>query len=123
MQNRKLDIVQRLLADIPDALRESIDHAMITWWTNIRSDGGLRLTTHGYKIMHDILKIESWYLDIPNGQPITKRTLLDMDRKLSWPYYVDSNVRKKRRRVIFFSSQEAMMATIYGDLDSWLRSL
>jgi hypothetical protein len=130
MQNRKLEIVTRLRDLIPDENRESIDQAMITWWANIRRDGGMRLTNHGYKIMHDLLKLESWQLELsdPNDvgaaqARIDKKTILALDRKLEWPYYLDFDARKKRRRIIFFGSREAMMATLYGDIKSWLSSL
>jgi hypothetical protein len=130
MPNRKLEIVQRLLPDISEALREPEDRAMITWWANIRRDGGLRLTQHGYNIMNDILKLESWILDLSDGDDalssrsrVTKKIILDLDRKLEWPYYLDFNARKKRRRIVFFGSREAMMATMYGDLERWLASL
>jgi hypothetical protein len=129
MRNRKLEIVTRLRDDIPEDFQESIDQAMITWWTNIRPEGGLRLTKHGYEIMHDILKLESWEWMLPddsNGawrSRINKRAVLDLDRKLQWPYFIDINPRKKRRRIVFFSSREAMMATMYGDLQKWLASL
>ena len=130
MPNRKLDIVQRLLSDIPEALRETQHRAMITWWANIRLNGGLRLTHHGYEIMHDVLKLESWVLDLSNDNDtqsfrsrMTKKIILDLDRKLEWPYYLDFNARKKRRRIVFFGSREAMMAAMYGDLERWLASL
>lgn len=129
MPNRKLEIVQRLLADIPDPFRETAEQAMITWWANIRSEGGLRLTHHGYCIMHEILKLESWELDLTDGPPgghrarVDKKTILALDRKLKWPYYLEFDARKKRRRIIFFGSREAMMATMYGDLEKWLASL
>ena len=130
MPNRKLEIVQRLLPDISEALREPEDRAMITWWANIRRDGGLRLTSPGYQIMHDVLKLESWVLDLSDGNDtrssrssMTKKIILDLDRKLEWPYYLDFNARKKRRRIVFFGSREAMMAAMYGDLERWLASL
>ena len=118
------------MGDIPDALREPEDRAMITWWANIRRDGGLRLTSHGYQIMHDVLKLESWVLDLSDGNDtrssrssMTKKIILDLDRKLEWPYYLDFNARKKRRRIVFFGSREAMMAAMYGDIERWLASL
>jgi hypothetical protein len=129
MQNRKLDIVQRLLADIPDALREPEDRAMKTWWANIRPQGGLRLTQHGYHIMHEVLQLESWQMDLSDDAAralpgrMTKKIILDLDRKLQWPYYLDFNVRKKKKRIVFFGSREAMMAAMYGDLERWLASL
>jgi hypothetical protein len=130
MPNRKFDIVQRLLADIPDSLREPEDRAMKTWWANIRPQGGLRLTQHGYHIMHEILQLESWQMDLsgtdpshPSRNQMTKKIILDLDRKMTWPYYLDFNARKKRRRIVFFGSREAMMAAMYGDLERWLASL
>jgi hypothetical protein len=129
MANRKLEIVQRLLVDIPDALRESEDRAMKTWWTNIRPEGGLRLTQHGYHIMHDLLELESWMLDLSDDAAralpgrMTKKIILDLDRKLQWPYYLDFNVRKKKKRIVFFGSREAMMAAMYGDLEKWLQNI
>ena len=94
---------------------------MITWWANIRRDGGLRLTHHGYEIMHDVLKLESWELVLSDG--IKKKIVLDLDRKLQWPYYLDFNSRKKTKRIVFFGSREAMMATMYGNLEPWLASI
>jgi hypothetical protein len=130
MQNRKLEIVTRLMPQVPEKSQQSIEQAMITWWANIRRDGGMRLTHHGYEIMHDILKIESWALDLSATDDsnlfqarVTKKTILDLDRKLEWPYYLDFNARKKSRRIVFFGSREAMMATMYGDLERWLDSL
>ena len=129
MPNRKLDIVQRLLADIPDALREPEDRAMKTWWANIRPQGGLRLTQHGYHIMHEVLHLESWQMDLSDDAAralpgrMTKKIILDLDRKLQWPYYLDFNVRKKKKRIIFFGSREAMVAAMYGDLEKWLQNI
>jgi len=129
MHNRKLEIVQRLMPQVPMEYQQSIDSAMITWWANIRRDGGLRLTNHGYEIMHDVLKLESWVLDLSDGNEprssrsrMTKKIILDLDRKLEWPYYLDFNARKKSRRIVFFGSKEAMMAAMYGDLERWLDS-
>ncbi len=48
---------------------------------------------------------------------INKKTILELDRKLQWPYYIDT----KKRQIIFFSSREAMLATLYGDLGSFLK--
>ena len=103
---------------------------MMTWWANIRPEGGLRLTRQGYDVMHGILKLESWQLDLSDlddakmfRSRVTKRTILALDRKLEWPYYLDFNPRKKTRRIVFFGSREAMMATMYGDLQKWLDSL
>jgi hypothetical protein len=54
---------------------------------------------------------------------LTKRVILDLDRKLEWPYYLDFDARKKRARIVFFGSREAMMASIYGDIEKWLATI
>jgi hypothetical protein len=128
MPNRKLSITQGLLEQVPEALREPWDRAMATWWVNLRSEGGMRLTRHGYEILREVLDLESWSFDLaePNQSTgawrarLTKRMILDLDRKLEWPYYLDFDPRKKRARIVFFGSQEAMMASLYGDLEQWL---
>ena len=98
---------------------------MRTWWANIRRDGGMRLTDLGYQILHDVLKLESWELDLRDHERevFTKRLILDLDHNLEWPYFIEINMKKKRRRIVFFGSREAMMATMYGDIERWLASL
>ena len=125
MSNRKLSITLGLLEQVPEDRREPWDQALVTWWANVRPEGGLRLTKHGYEILHDVLQYESWSLDLntPINITISKRIVLDLDRKLEWPYYLDFSPRKKTRRLVFFGSREAMMATMYGDLSRWLASI
>jgi hypothetical protein len=45
-----------------------------------------------------------------------------LDRKLQAPYYIEIE-KKLARRLIMFSSREAMMATLYGDLKTFLKQL
>lgn len=117
MSNRKREIVEGLVAQLPESRQETVEEAMVSWWVNLRESGGLRLTYHGYHTLHNILEVESWSVDIGNAKQImTKKVILDLDRKLTWPYYIDP----KLKRIVFFSSREAMMATLYGDLQSWL---
>ena len=131
MPNRKLSITLGLLEQVPEALREPWERAMATWWVNLRPEGGMRLTKHGYEILHDVLGLESWSVDLVQPEQssgawrarLTKRVILDLDRKLEWPYYLDFDVRKKRARIVFFGSREAMMASIYGDIEKWLANL
>jgi hypothetical protein len=44
--------------------------------------------------------------------------LLELDRKMQYPYFIDY----KNKRMIMFSSRDAMMATLYGDLATWLKN-
>ena len=125
MPDRRLEIVQRLMPQVPLEYQQNPDHAMHTWWANIRRDGGMRLTDLGYEIMHDVLHLESWELDLQDRTQtiFTKRLIVDLDRKLEWPYYIEVSVKRRRRRIVFFGSREAMMATMYGDLRQWLDNI
>lgn len=90
---------------------------MNAWWQNLRDVGGLRLTDVGYKIFKDILQFDTWTVDISNNQKrVNQKILIELDRKLDWPYYLD----KKKFQIHFFSSREATLATLYGDVQEWL---
>ena len=94
-----------------------IDQAMSTWYYNLRPQGGFRLTALGYQAFK-IEAMNSWSVDI-NPRDLTKPNLLMLDRKLKWPYYIDA----RRKKLVLFSSRDAVMATLYGDIKSWIASL
>lgn len=122
MQN-KLAITQAILDQLPEELRlgfKDLDDAMMYFWMNIRDTGGLRLTKNGYEVLTKILKLESWALDI-DPKKITKRTILQLDRRLTAPYYIAARCVGEPK-VILFSSREATMAMLYGDITAYLQS-
>ena len=114
MSKHKLTL--RLIELLPEDHRITLEEAMILWYTNIRNNGGFRLTQHGYQALK-ILAIESWSVPL-NDIKITmdKNLLLSLDRKLTYPYFIDY----KKKAIIFYSSKEAMMATMYGSIKNWL---
>jgi len=105
---------------LPDTEFCEYHHAMNSWWYNIRKNGGLRLTDTGLRIFKDVLKFEMWSAKISlNEKKINQHILLQLDKKLSWPYYLDN----KKQKIYFFSSREATLATLYGDVLTYLSSL
>jgi hypothetical protein len=117
MTRNKQQLTETLVELTQDTV--SLDQALLSWYYNIRPSGGMRLTETGYQALQ-FLDIESWQVPIPNIKSVLdKRMLLDLDRQLQWPYYIDF----KKKYLIFFSSKEAMMATLYGDLTNWVKSL
>lgn len=115
----KTEITRRIILSSTRLGPINLDTALKTWYQNIRPTGGLRLTTYGYKILRT-LEIESWSWRWPEQKGyVDKKLLLDMDRKLQYPYFINA----KTREVVFFSSREAMMTTLYGDIKPWLDSL
>ena len=115
MANNKREITQRLIDLLEDD--HDLNHALRSWYVNIRPTGGLRLTNRGYAVLKT-LDLESWHVDLTANKPMmNKRLLLELDHKLQWPYYIDT----KKKQLIFFSSREAMLATLYGDLQTFLK--
>lgn len=125
----KISLTQKLIDQLPDSHHLDLDQAMQSWWVNRRKNGGMRLTEDGYLTLDRILGMQSWQLALPGDSgpgpwraKFTKRMVLDLDRKLEWPYYLDFDNRKKTCRVIFFGSSEAMLAALYGDLEKFLKN-
>lgn len=112
----KREIVEKLIQLLPESVSITADQAQKTWFVNLRRDGGLRLTDQGFQAF-DMLEIERWSVPI-EVKNINKRGLLSLDRKLSFPYYIDV----KKKQLVMFSSREAMLATLYGDLQRFLEN-
>ena len=95
-----------------------VDTAMKTWWYNIRTNGGLRLSELGYFTFKKVMDLESYSMAIDWGT-FDLATVLKLDQRLQMPYYIE--VKKKiPTNVVFFGSREAMLAKLYGDLNKFL---
>jgi hypothetical protein len=120
MRSKKEELTRTFMALYYDGSTEraNFDYktALHSWWYNIRDNGGMRLTSTGFKMLKD-LKFEYWDFVLPeNFARKNKRIILGLDRKLNFPYYYG------RKRLSFFGSQEAMMANLTGDLEQWLNN-
>ena len=112
----KHKLTKRLIELLPEDHRLSIEEAMILWYTNIRNNGGFRLTQNGFQAMK-ILGLESWAVPLTDIKiTMDKNLLLALDRKLTWPYFIDY----KKKEIVFYSSREAVMATMYSSIKNWL---
>ena len=114
----KLKLVETLIAALPNGHEETADRAMKLWWYNIRGTGGLRLTDIGYFVLKNMLDIESYDMDV-DLDTFDRNMLLQLDRKLQMPYYIHV-VKGVPKKIVFFGSQEAMLANLYGALDKFL---
>lgn len=117
MAKSRRDITQVILDLLPGGNNITLERAMKTWYQNIRKDGGYRLTETGYQALC-AAAIVSWQVEL-DSRNLTQAMLLELDRKLEWPYYLD----RRARRLVLFSTREAMMATLYGDVENWLRNM
>ena len=115
----KKKLTQELVALLPEEQRISTESAFSAWWYNLRSTGGLRLTTIGYITFVDYLDLAQYEFRIEDAHEFNLRTVIALDRQLELPYYI---VIKKGVpiSVIFFGSKEAMLVNLYGNLQKFL---
>ena len=117
----KKKLTRELVELLPEEQRISPAAAFNAWWCNLRSTGGLRLTTIGYMTFVDYLDLAQYEFRILDAHEFNLRTVITLDRQLELPYYI---VVKKGipLSVIFFGSKEAMMANLYGDIKKFIDS-
>ena len=113
---QKSKLTETVLELIPADQRPTLETALKLWYRNIRTTGGYRLTEKGYQQFCQ-LDFENWTFDLKqNDEIFTKRLLIELDKKLELPYYINT----KQRQVLFFSSKEAMTAALYGSLQKFI---
>lgn len=115
----KKKLTEELVTLLPEEQRISPELAFNAWWYNLRSTGGLRLTTLGFVTFVDYLDLAQYEFCIEDAHEFNLRTVIALDRQLKLPYYI---VIKKGipLSVIFFSSEEAMLVNLYGNLQKFL---
>lgn len=115
----KHKLTQQLIELLPEDHKITSEEAMLYWYSNIRNNGGFRLTMSGYQTMK-ILGLESWTVPLTDIKiTMDKSLLLALDRKLTYPYFIDY----KKKEIVFYSSKEAVMATMYGSIKNWLDNM
>lgn len=110
----KNEITDRVYSLLPDPTC-SREQALLFWWVNIRSRGGMRLTPAGFCAFKEV-ELESWSIDIDRDE-FTKRFIVDLDRRLTCPYFIFRN------KIHLFGSQQAVMALLHGNMTRYLGSL
>jgi len=115
----KHQLTQKILQGLPADDCPTFDQAFAGWWMDSRKGGGMRLTTAGYQAIATF-DIEMYVFDIPVDTALLPRHLLLMDRKLDCPYYLKTG---KKSQITLFGSEQALMMTMYGDLNRFLRYL
>jgi len=115
----KKKLTETLVAQLDPDWGITVKKAMHTWWFNLRSTGGMRLTAAGYHAFCKELDLEHYSFNVDDPTDFTQQMILDMDRKLQMPYYIHA-VKGIPKRVIFFGSREAMVTNLYGNLKKFL---
>ena len=116
----RLKFTTQFLEHMPAGERLSIEEAMTTWWYDPRHSGGLRTSWVGFAALIDHLDLEHWTFNF-DKQGIPPWIYLKLDHHLTAPYYIVDN--KKMTCLTVFSSSDAMMINLYGNVEKWIISL
>lgn len=116
---KKRELTQNLLDQLPQEQKIDLNLAMKTWWYNLRDSGGYRLTDNGYFIFKQFFNFEHYEHTLVDNPIKDLKLLLKLDRQLQAPYYL---VKRKGLviGIAFFSGKEAVLASLYGDIDKFL---
>ena len=117
----KIDITKSLIArdDFLNADPKAIDVMYRAWWTNWRSgeDRRFRLTDQGYSYFKDRADIKFYDIRFPHNFILTNKIIIDLDRFIECPYYVENNCIKVT------GEKTALQLVLFdGDLDKFGRA-
>jgi len=115
----KIKLTQKLISQLPEERRISVETAKVSWWHNVRPTGGLRLTSTGWSALANDLDLEFYEYKIKDPVAFNQHMILALDRKLQMPYYIVAT-KGIPKAVVFFDSKEAVLVNLYGDLEKFL---
>lgn len=125
MSNFVLDrkvIVKKILDNInTDYNQEDIKTAMKSWWTNIRENGGLRLS-HTGSIYFSMAGLTHWDIDITKNKNLFKKAKYQilLGTRLPTPFYLHS---KTTPYIRIYDSRIVVLINLHGGLLPYLDTL
>jgi hypothetical protein len=123
-QTYKEKITQTVLDQL-EGNNWTFDEALKKWWMTSRSSTGLRLTPIG-DLEFNYAKIE--YHDFVLSNSIKKSYysfILELNKKIKCPYFIGVNKSNNETKpfIRLYDSRVTMMLSLYGDIDSYLKSI
>lgn len=109
------EVVKRVLELRPSDL--DLREAERLWFCDVRRHGGWRLTLAG-RAAFEMVGIQHWTIPL-DGKNLDRRLILDMNNCLRWPYFISG----RPAELWLFSDRDAVMAQLYGDIRTWVKSL
>ena len=119
MYYSKIKITQKLIEQLEDPNKPDLESAMLAWWQDWRTSGGLRLTTEG-RDLFDLLNYQSYCFEIPQHIAIIPRNLLILERKLTCPYHIRLG---KKPQLTLYGDKEATLFALFNDPDKFMALL
>lgn len=122
----KETITEIVLQQLPKGFEQSKDEALRRWWYTGANSDVLRLSEAGD--MHfRVAEIEFYQYDFtPKAEDTYHSYMIDLGKKMRCPYYIGVNKvegKKSKPYIRLYDSKIAMMLSLYGDLDSYLKSV
>jgi len=118
---RKLSLTRQIIQKIDNPPTEEL--ALMTWWNNIRENGGMGLSEDGFILFIDKLKLKHYDWELPAQSTLGNRIVLAMDRKMEFPYYIKRPRGKKTVGMIYlFGERDAVMLNLCGSLSRFVEN-
>lgn len=120
-------ITQAVINELPDAWEEwTTEEALKRWWQTGGRGDSLRLTEIGDTAFR-LAEIEFYKYDFTKKIEGSYHSyILDLSKKLKCPYFLGVNKqegKKSQPYIRLYDSKIAMMVSLYGDIDSYLKSI
>lgn len=94
-----------------DQIQKSVDKPL-TFFQIFKNRKGTRFTGLGFELASFLWKI--YTVKLPQEYRIANKTLLMLDSRMDWPYYIS------KKKLILFSELDAFEFTLYsGDVNLW----
>jgi hypothetical protein len=125
--SKKQLITEAVINQLPQNLRDlTLEEAMRRYWQTGARGEGLRLTELG-DTMFRIADIEFYQYDFSVKMAEGWHGyILELNKKLKCPYYlgvVKQENKKGKPYIRLYDSKIAMMVSLYGDIDSYIKSI
>jgi hypothetical protein len=114
-------LTQSIYDQLPASQRDQVTLAAANelWWQDLRDDGGLRLSQHGYHVFEE-LKIEKYVFSVAANTPASPAQLIALSRHVTCPYFLRMG---KTPSITLFGSREATMYALYGDIKRFVQAI
>ena len=92
-------------------IETSVQHEL-NFFQIYKNTKGTRFTAQGFDLARSIWK--TYPIKFPKEYKVLNRTLLMLDQRMTWPYYLS------KRQLVLFNEMDAFEFTLYqGDINLW----
>ena len=119
-------VTEAVIKQLPTGFEQTKDEAMKTWWFTGSNSDVLRLSEIGDTAFR-ISQIAFYQYEFtPKAEDTYHGYMIDLGKKMRCPYFIGVNKvegKKSKPYIRLYDSKIAMMVSLYGNLDSYLKSV